>query len=89
MPLLACASLHQVHLKRCGQQMGVAAKPMAARGGAAWLSPAPGRSRCVWCALALLVVSFGLLATLRGGSRAVRHALRVLYYSTDPLFLGR
>lgn len=62
---------------------------MALRCSPGWLNPARGRLRCVWCAAALLVLSFVLLTAMRGGSKAARHAVRSFYYSTDPLFLGR
>ena len=62
---------------------------MALRGGASWLNPAHGRPRAVWCAVALLVLSFLMLTAMQGGRKAAKHAVRAFYYSTDPLFLGR
>lgn len=41
----------------------------------------------MWRAVALLLLSFALLTAMR--SKVAKHAVRSLYYSTDPLFLGR
>lgn len=60
---------------------------MALRGSASSLNPASGRPRAVWRAVALLLLSFALLTAMR--SKVAKHAVRSLYYSTDPLFLGR
>jgi len=69
--------------------MSLLAKPAPLSRSSSWL-PAPARPRGVLgTALALLLLSFTLLAAVRCGGKALRHAVRALYYTTDPLFLGR
>ncbi|KAI7846182.1 hypothetical protein COHA_000252 [Chlorella ohadii] len=69
--------------------MSLLAKPAPLSRSSCWL-PAPARPRGVLgTALALLLLCFTLLAAVRCGGKALRHAVRALYYTTDPLFLGR